>query len=112
MMIKRYTAVFLIPIGANKTLGEDGWEFKSPKRLSKEVVEQLISALRLNFIELYSGIKRYVGDDIGMSIFLDDMNEVENIYFQVFGNSLKALTELCQDPQMSSEAEMFVPEKK
>jgi hypothetical protein len=46
-----------------------------------------------------------------MSIFLDDDNEVENIYFQLFGNSLKALTELCQDPQVSSKAEMFVPEK-
>jgi hypothetical protein len=46
-----------------------------------------------------------------MSLFLDDNNEVENIYFQVSGNSLKALTELCQDPQVSSTAEMFVPEK-
>lgn len=46
-----------------------------------------------------------------MSLFLDDNNEVENIYFQVSGNSLEALTELCQDLQVSSKAEMFVPEK-
>jgi hypothetical protein len=109
MIIKRYTAAFLIPIGANKILGENGWEFESPKRLPKEVVEQLISALRLDFIELYSGIEKFVGDNIGMSIFLDDHNEVENIYFQVSDDSLKVLTELCQHPQMSSNAEMFVP---
>ena len=111
MMIKRYTAAFLIPIGASKVLGKDGWEFESSKRLSREVAEHLIAALRLDFIELYSGIKKYVGDDIGMSIVLDDMNEVENIYFQLSGNSLKALSELCQAPQVSSEAEMFVPKK-
>jgi hypothetical protein len=109
MIIKRYTAAFLIPIGANKIFGKDGWEFDSPERLSKEVADHLIAALRLDFVEMYSGIRRYVGDDIGMSIFLDDNNEVENIYFQVSGNSLKALAELCQDPQVSSKAEMFVP---
>ncbi|RYZ83273.1 MAG: hypothetical protein EOP04_20285 [Proteobacteria bacterium] len=111
MTIKKYTAAFLIPVGAGRNLGEDGWEFESPERLSKEVSEHLIAAFRLSFVEMYSGIKRYVGDNIGMSIFLDDQNEVENIYFQVSGNSLKALAEICQDPQVLSKAEMFVPEK-
>ena len=111
MMIKRYTAAFLIPIGASKVLGKNGWEFESSERLSREVAEHLIAALRLEFIELYSGIKKYVGGNIGMSIFLDDNNEVENIYFQVSDDSLKALTELCQDSQLYSNAEMFVPEK-
>lgn len=109
-MIKRYTAAFLIPIGANKVLGEDGWEFESSQRLSKDIAEHLIAELKLDFVEMYSGIKRYVGNSISMSIFLDDDNEVENIYFQLFGNSLKALTALCQDPQVSSKAEMFLPE--
>ncbi|HEX8589797.1 hypothetical protein [Pseudomonas sp.] len=111
MMKTQYTAAFIIPIGACKNLGEDGWEFESSDRLSNEVAGHLIAALRLDFVETYSGIKRYVGENIGMSLFLDDNNEVENIYFQVSGNSLKALTELCQDPQVSSTAEMFVPEK-
>lgn len=110
MMIKRYTAAFLIPIGANKILGGNGWEFESSQRLSKDIAEHLIAELKLDFVEIYSGIKRYVGNAISMSIFLDDDNEVENIYFQLFGNSLKALTELCQDPQVSSKAEMFLPE--
>lgn len=111
MMIKRYTAAFLIPIGANKILGGDGWEFESSQRLSKDIAEHLIAELKLDFVEMYSGIKRYVGNSISMYIFLDDDNEVENIYFQVSGNSLKALTELCQDSKVSSKAEMFVPEK-
>lgn len=111
MTIKKYTAAFLIPVGAGRNLGEDGWEFESPERLSKEVSEHLIAAFRLSFVKMYSGIKRYVGDNIGMSIFLDDQNEVENIDFQVSGDSLKALAEICQDPQVFSKAEMFVPEK-
>jgi hypothetical protein len=110
-MKKKYLAAFLVPIGANKVLGEDGWEFESSQRLPEDVAELLIAELKLDFVEMYSGIKKYVGDNISMSIFLDDDNEMENIYFQVFGNSLKALTELCQDPQVSSNAEMFVPEK-
>jgi hypothetical protein len=110
-MKKKYLAAFLVPIGANKVLGEDGWEFESSQRLPEDVAELLIAELKLDFVEMYSGIKKYVGDNISMSIFLDDDNEMENIYFQVFGNSLKALTELCQDPQVSSNSEMFVPEK-
>lgn len=101
----------MIPVGACKILDEDGWEFESSERLSSEVAEHLIAALRLDFVEMHSRIKRYVGDNIVMSIFLDDNNEVENIYFQVCGDSLRALSGLCQDPQVSSKAEMFVPEK-
>ena len=108
---KIYGSLFLIPVGACRTLGEDGWEFDSPERLSKEVSEHLIAAFRLNFVEMHSGIERYVGDDIVMSIFLDDINEVESIYFQVSGDSLKTLAELCQDPQVFSKAEMFLPER-
>ena len=111
MTKKKYMAAFLVPIGTDKFLREDGWEFEGSDRLSNEVAGHLMAALGLNFVETYSGIKRYVGENIGMSLFLDDNNEVENIYFQVSGNSLKALTELCQDPQVSSTAEMFVPEK-
>ena len=111
MALNKYTAAFLIPVSACKMLGEDGWEFESSERLPIEVAEYLIAALRLNFVEMYSGIKRYIGDHIGMSIFLDDNNEVDNIYFQVSEDSLKALSDLCQDPQVSLKAEMFVPEK-
>ncbi|MFP3925101.1 hypothetical protein [Pseudomonas sp. W5-36] len=110
-MKQKYIAAFLVPIGAVKLLREDGWEFESSQRLSKDIAEHLIEELKLDFVEMYLGIKRYVGNAISMSIFLDDDNEVENIYFQVFGHSLKALTELCQDPRVSSKAEMFVPEK-
>jgi len=85
MMIKRYTAAFLIPIEVNKTQGESDWEFGSPRRLSKKVVEQLISALRLDFNKLYSGIKKFVRDNIGMSIFLDDDDEVVKFTFRFPG---------------------------
>lgn len=110
-MKKKYMAAFLIPIGVDKVLGEDGWEFESSQRLSKDIAEHLIAALKFDFIEMYSGIKKYVSDDIGMSIFFDDDNEVENFYFQVSEDSLKALAEVCQGPEVSSEAELFVPQQ-
>lgn len=110
-MKKKYMAAFLVPTGADKVLGEDGWEFESAQRISNDVVDHLIAALGLDFVEMYSGIKRYINDDMGMSIFLDEDNEVENIYFQVFGGSLKALAEVCQGLEVPSEVELFVPQQ-
>jgi hypothetical protein len=45
----------------------------------------MISALRLDFIKLYSVIKKFVGDNIGMSIFLDDDDEVVKFTFRFPG---------------------------
>jgi hypothetical protein len=80
-MKTKYTAAFIIPIGACKNLGEDGWEFESSDRLSNEVAGHLIAALGLNFVETYSGIKRYVGENIGMSLFLGtDLSSGERVF--------------------------------
>lgn len=78
-MKERYQAAFVIPIGANKVLGEDGWEFKSSERLSKKLGQYLVEVLNLEFVETYSGIRRYAGDHIKMSIVFDGDNEIESI---------------------------------
>ncbi|PFG21462.1 hypothetical protein ATH90_0136 [Pseudomonas lurida] len=110
-MKEKYQAAFIIPIGASKVLGEDGWEFKSSKRLSKQLGEYLVELLDLEFLDAYSGIVRYAGDDIKMSIFLDDCNEVENIYFQFYDESIKGFSETCKVNGCFSEVEIFIPSK-
>jgi len=111
-MKKRYQAAFIIPIGANKVLGEDGWEFKSSERLSKKLGEYLVEVLNLEFVETYSGIRRYAGDHIKMSIVCDDDNEVESIYFQIFDGCLTDLSEVFKGDGSFSEAEIFIPCKR
>jgi len=104
-----YQAAFIIPVGANKVLGEDGWEFESPVRLSNEIKDYLIESLKLSFLEHYLGIESYVDSDIKMSVIFDDQNEIENIHFQLYGDSLVVLLEVCRGSRVLSEAELFIP---
>lgn len=108
-MTKTYKAAFIVPIGASKILGEDGWEFESSLRLSKKMGDDLIETLKLKFLEEYSGIKKYAGEGIGMSMMLDDKQEVEIIYFQLSDGALASLSKIRQCIDVSSEAEVFVP---
>lgn len=105
----KYQAAFIIPIGANKILGEDGWEFESSNRLSNQIKDSLIESLRLSFLENYLGIESYVDDHIKMSVIFDDQNEIESIHFQLYGDSLSILSAVCQDSRLLSEAELFIP---
>ena len=110
-MIKgRYQAAFIIPVGANKVLSEDGWEFESSGRLSEEIRNDLIQVLGLNFLESYLGIDVYSNDDIKMSIINDDLGLTESISLQLYGNdSLVIISKAFESERMSSAAELFVP---
>ncbi len=105
----KYKAAFIIPIGAKKVLGEDGWEFETSSRLSSEINEYLVKALKLRFLESYLGIDSYVDDDIKMSILFDDQKQIESIHFQLYGDALTVLSEVCQGGKISDEAELFIP---
>ncbi|WP_020396258.1 hypothetical protein [Thiolinea disciformis] len=105
----RYEAAFIVPVGVNKVLGEDGWECESPIRLSEAIKDYLIQSLRLSFLESYCGIESYVNDDLKMSITFNDQNEIEDIYFQLYGDALTLLSEVCQSGPIPAEAELFVP---
>lgn len=109
-MKRKYQAAFIVPAGANKVLGEDGWEFESSVRLSEEIKGYLVQSLRLSFLEGYLGIESYVDGDIKMSVILDDQNKIESINFQLYEDALAILTEVCQDSRISSEAELFIPQ--
>ena len=104
----KYKAVFIIPIGANKVLGNDGWEFEGMNRLSIEIKNYLIESLRLVFFESYLGIDSYIGDDIKMSVVFDDQNQIESFHFQLYGDSLAVLSKVCHDSRVLSEAELFI----
>lgn len=109
-MKRKYQAAFIVPVGANKVLGEDGWEFESSARLSEEIKDYLVQSLRLSFLESYLGIESYVDGDIKMSVIFDDQNKIESINFQLYEDALAILTEVCQDNKISSEAELFIPQ--
>ncbi|MDU8500555.1 hypothetical protein RYB01_15390 [Pseudomonas syringae] len=110
-MRRVYRAAFVIPTGASKILGEDGWEFDSVERLDESVGRYLVVRLGLKFEEEYSGIKKYTNDQINMSVFFDGANEVESIYFQAFDNGLALLSEACKSEEVACHAELFIPEK-
>lgn len=63
-MTKQYKAEFIVPIRASRILGEDGWEFESSERLSKNLCNHLIENLRVKFIEEYCDIIKYAGEGI------------------------------------------------
>ncbi|MCF5745878.1 hypothetical protein [Pseudomonas tremae] len=110
-MKRNYQAAFIIPIGASKVLSDDGWEFDSFERLPESTGGYLAERLNLEFMEEYTGIRRYVSNQINMSIFFDSANEVENIYFQAFDNGLALLPEACKSEEVTCYAEIFIPEK-
>ncbi|MFJ4051921.1 hypothetical protein ACIPZC_00415 [Pseudomonas sp. NPDC089743] len=108
-MTKQHKAAFIVPIRASRILGEDGWEFESSERLSKNICNYLIENLGVKFLEKYCGISKYTGKGIGMSLLLDDNQEVEIIYLQLSAEALASLSKICQSIDISSEAEFFVP---
>ena len=107
----KYKAAFIVPVGANKVLREDGWGFESPNRLSEEIKDYLIQSLRLRYLESYLGIESYADDDVKMSVIFDNKNEIKSIYFQLYGDTLSILSEVCQGGGISAEAELFIPQQ-
>lgn len=107
----KYQAVFIVPVGASKVLGEDGWEFEGSARLPEKVRDYLVQSLKLSFLESYLGIESYIDGDIKMSVIFDDKNEIESIHFQLYDDSLVILSEVCQDSRMPPQAELFIPQR-
>jgi len=105
----KYEAAFIIPIGANRELGEDGWDFKTNNRLPAEIKKFLTDGLNLKFSESYLGIDSYVDENIKASVFHDDQNQIENIHFQVYGNAMTALSDVFQASFIANKSELFIP---
>ncbi|MDZ4150440.1 hypothetical protein [Methylicorpusculum sp.] len=105
----KYKAAFILPVDTKKMLGENGWEFNSSNRLSLQIKDLLIDVLKLKFLENYLQIYCFINEDIKMSVFYDDKNEIESIYFQVYNDRLTTLTDLFIASGIANESELFIP---
>jgi len=108
-MKEKYKAAFIVPVGANKILGEDGWEFETSKRIPSEIKDYFIEPLNLRFLESYLGIESYEDGNIKMTVIFDSQGEIENIHFQLYQDVLSVLSKICQGGKVSAEVELFVP---
>ncbi len=108
-MKRKYKVVFIIPIGANKILGEDGWEFETPNRLSAEIKEFLVDTLKLEYSESYLGIDVYVNENMKMSVICDDQSQIESISFQLYEMATTTLSDMFQTGILANKSELFIP---
>lgn len=106
-----YKAAFVLPSGATKALGENGWEFASEKHLPTSTKDFFVAAFKLKPLESYLGIESYEGDNMKMSVIYDDRHLIESIYFQLRGDTLAALEDHFNAHQSARSCELFVPEK-
>ena len=109
-MKEKYKAAFIVPLGATKTLCEDGWEFESTKTISTEIKLYLVEKLGLCFVENYLGIDCCSNNDIKMSVVNNDLNQIESIHFQLYKNGKTMLSEVFNTAgEITNEVELFIP---
>jgi hypothetical protein len=107
-MKEKYKAAFIIPVGTKKTLGEDGWEFETSKRLSTELRAFLIDVFNLRFLESYSDSDIYINDDIKMTVIYDKDKLIEFVYFQLARDTLITLETVFSGDVLEN-SELFIP---
>ena len=105
----KYKVAFIIPVGANKILGEDGWEFQTSNRLSGDIKEFLVDTLKLEFSESYLGVDVYLNENMKMSVIRDDQGQIESISFQLYEMTTTALSDVFQTNCMADKSELFIP---
>lgn len=103
----KYEAAFLLPLGANKVLRDDGWNFETSDRISRDLIEILQEKWGFKFLESYLGIDSYVNDGMKMSVIFDD-DKVEQISFQLYNGSLDVFRRLDLEGFAKS-VESFIP---
>lgn len=108
-MRKKYKAAFLIPAGANKSFGDDGWFFKSEASVSEDVKYFLTDILNLNYSKTKLGISYYESESIQASIFYDEQDIIENVYFQVYSDDMESIKEKFLESSFVGSLELFIP---
>ncbi|MGZ8171874.1 MULTISPECIES: hypothetical protein [Methylobacter] len=107
-MKEKYKAAFIIPVGAKKTLGEDGWEFETSQRLPTELSTFLVNELNLKFLESYSDSDIYINESIKMTVAYDHDKLIELVYFQLVGDALITLKTVFAGDILGN-SELFIP---
>ena len=83
MKVERRVALFLLPVGAKRTLTEVGWEFESGRGLSETLVMELLQELDLLQTEAFLGIQVFRGGGVQANIQRSNLGMIESVYFQV-----------------------------
>jgi hypothetical protein len=82
-MTSPYKAVFLLPLGTDKRLGDCGWEFSSRKRLPRTLLLSLANTLHLHKKESYLGMEVYEGGGLKLTA-ATDTSGIEHIFVQIW----------------------------
>ncbi len=106
----KYKAAFLLPLGAKKTLGEDGWVFVGRRHLGPDVLDFLIRLLGLVLEESYLDMERYVGNNLQATVVYDDEGKIEHVDFQVYDDARKQLELAFTSSDLRSSCELFFPD--
>ncbi len=107
--IGKYKAAFLLPLGAQKTLGEEGWVFVSKKDISSDTLDIVIQLLELVLEESYLGMARYVGNNLQATVVYDDEDGIEHVDFQMYDDAQKLLESTFISNNLNSSCELFFP---
>lgn len=111
-MKRKYQAAFILPAGARKKLGEDGWEFETSNRLPLEFKECLIDSLGLSFLSEKLEIEIYSGFELEVSFFYDVDQQIEFVHIKVYGDGWPSTLSVIRDLKLAGAWELFVPDKK
>lgn len=110
-MKDKYRSYFLVPSGANRILGEGGWEFESAKTIPRAVMDSLMLGLMLQKSGGSIGMERFTGKDAEATVFLNDFGDIEHVYLRAYSgreidSELQALI-----ASYSLDLEIFDPRK-
>lgn len=102
-----YSVAFLLPMGAERSLGDDGWEFNSEQRISS----QLESVLKGEYLLRTASdeCSYFEGENISIEVFKDRNGLVENVYFRFYGGVPPSLPVCLRDADFIKKTEFFVP---
>jgi len=107
----KYEAAFLLPCGTSKTLGDDGWDFQSHSRISSDIVGVVTENFSFKYLESYLGIDSYENEAMKMSVIFDDNDEIEQISFQLYNDSLETFKNTLELDGCAGNVELFIPKE-
>jgi len=101
---------YIIPKGATKVLGEEGWEFVSPHLVPVQIVRQLASLLGLKLTKSFVGIDTYANEETTMSVVCDLADSVEFVDLNLAEGALTTLRKTLASLTDWIDAELFIPD--
>jgi hypothetical protein len=82
----KYRSIFIIPSSARRVLGDTGWKFLSPDRISRKIVDALMTDLALVKSDAYLGMEEFSGENAKAIVSLDEQGQVEHIHIRAYAD--------------------------